>query len=1160
MPNPTKLILQAIAETQAARKQILDLAQAVTQLGTSVGKVSDTKFDVETAAAVQKLDQLETALRDVAKTAEESGARQSKAARKAAVDADETISLQISAVTRLARDTEFAYKTKQKAQDQAAAAAEKAAQKEINAAHRQALEINRSIDQEARARNRAQTAADRKAAQAERAAEREAKAAEKAATAQERAAEREKRAAERAAAALERKAERDRLAAAKSDSLKDAVNGATRAMQLFFGSIVVQKLTSFIQEITRTGAAFEGYKLTLDAALGSTELAQEEIDRLRKVANTFGVDFEVLLQRFGRFKIAADSIGFSAEKTRIIFDGFVAVSRALGNTNEQTERTFVALEQIMSKGVVQSEELKQQLGDSLVGAYNNLGKAIGKTGVEFEKMLKENQILAKEAIPQLLDEFLKLTGSAVEKNVSSLNAELARTKNAIFDAKVVIAKEAEPALKDLLQSLRTVGKDGVVSFENLGKAVSAIVTRVKDLVILLDDLSSGNFADFGKNLAASIVKNAAIAARAIAYLTEKTVYLFTLWATRSTESAEKMAAAFRKGADEGQKSLEDLAKKIEETTDRAKRAAKDQADAQKEALNQVEELRQKVQQAADEAREAQKKKEQELTEAQKKELHKREEAFESFFARIADLAKKNPIQVDAPDVPTGKVGGLTGDFVSDDQIKKITVADEKVRGLIERINELEQQKQQLEESPYTTQEQLVDIEKTQLKIGELEKQLRRTIEVSENNALAKTLEDQAKAADKAEKAMQAYTEKVKAALVDLVRDNDAFRDSFLRLDQDGQAAITGLISTFEGLVNTGTSTEEDFRGFLAEMARIFGEAGVIGRDFATQLGTAFGQSDQSATALLGTLDELGDSTTKAAEQAKAGAETTAAAMEDQAARVTEAGKVTADAFIAQNQQVKQSVQDSAAATVEVLGQVSETNQQLQKQVASGNAVMLNATKEAIEGVAQAAIVTINETTTEILDGATASTEAIGNIADAVVEGTKKSVPEITNTTDQATGQVKKFGDVLVTVGADGKKTFTSVSDSAREAGSEIGNTVSVITNAEGKIVGFASNVEQAGDAAVKAFRESKKEVAETATAAQKVEKGLEGAKSSAETMQRATESSGKAMESAAKSAEALPASVDAATESQRALNAELQITKGLAVEITAEFAKWAGQI
>ena len=75
----------------------------------------------------------------------------------------------------------------------------------------------------------------------------------------------------------------------------------------------------------------------------------------------------------------------------------------MGLSAEQSSGAFMALQQMLSKGTVQAEELRGQLGERIPGAFEYAAQAMGVTTRELGKMLEQGQVVAEDFVPKFAD-------------------------------------------------------------------------------------------------------------------------------------------------------------------------------------------------------------------------------------------------------------------------------------------------------------------------------------------------------------------------------------------------------------------------------------------------------------------------------------------------------------------------------------------------------------------------------------------------------------------------------------------------------------------------------------------------------------------------------------------------------------------------------------
>lgn len=219
---------------------------------------------------------------------------------------------------------------------------------------------------------------------------------------------------------------------------------------------------------SRLGAVFEQ-----DAGKISSEM-----DFLRGQADRLGISFSVLGQQYGKFAIASDAAGFSAENTRKIFLSVAEAGRVNKLSMDQLNGTFLAIEQIISKGKFTSEEVRRQLGDRLPGAFNILADAMGVTTAELDKMMANGELLSTESnLLKFADQLTKRFGPQLSSSLNTFTADLGRYENAIFKARLALAEGFIPALREALQAFTAFSNsaDGVQTFASIGQTVGRLI-------------------------------------------------------------------------------------------------------------------------------------------------------------------------------------------------------------------------------------------------------------------------------------------------------------------------------------------------------------------------------------------------------------------------------------------------------------------------------------------------------------------------------------------------------------------------------------------------------------------------------------------------------------------------------------------------------------
>lgn len=170
---------------------------------------------------------------------------------------------------------------------------------------------------------------------------------------------------------------------------------------------------------------------TFFAITGSMSGAAMEMQYVRNMSQELGLDFMALTKSYKGFSAATKFANMDLATSKEIFESVAQASTVLGLSGQKTELVLMALEQMVSKGVVSMEELRRQLGDSLPGAFELGAKAMGMTLQEFNKFVASGQLMTDEFLPKFA-RTLKETYATVENvglAVKTPRAEIQKLMN-----------------------------------------------------------------------------------------------------------------------------------------------------------------------------------------------------------------------------------------------------------------------------------------------------------------------------------------------------------------------------------------------------------------------------------------------------------------------------------------------------------------------------------------------------------------------------------------------------------------------------------------------------------------------------------------------------------------------------------------------------------
>jgi len=202
--------------------------------------------------------------------------------------------------------------------------------------------------------------------------------------------------------------------------------------------------------------------------------------------------------------VAAKDAGLSADTTKEIFLAGAEASTAFGLTAEDTFGVFRAFTQILSKGTVSSEELKQQLGDRLPIAMSTASKAMGVTVQELTKMLENGEVVSNEFLPKFAKQLriaareggaltaaLDTSGVALRRLISTVQLNIFDAfESGLGEGLASFFNDLRATVDQMAPTFRGLGRVAGAALTGLGIAIRALAQLLRPFGILLDTITS----------------------------------------------------------------------------------------------------------------------------------------------------------------------------------------------------------------------------------------------------------------------------------------------------------------------------------------------------------------------------------------------------------------------------------------------------------------------------------------------------------------------------------------------------------------------------------------------------------------------------------------------------------------------------------------------
>lgn len=267
-------------------------------------------------------------------------------------------------------------------------------------------------------------------------------------------------------------------------NLTQRLRGQVLALVAAYGGLY--GVISVLGRVVDAYQTLEGAQARLNVA-NDNDIAKsaQDMDFLRRNANRLGVELGGLATEYSKFAIATKGTNLEGEKTRKIFLAVAEAARVNRSSQEEMRGVFTALTQIVSKGAVQMEELRQQLGDRLPGAIQLMADGLGVTTAELIKMMEQGQVTADALVP-FAEKLSEKFGAGLAESLQGVSTALGRLKNAAFQALVTFGQQGFlESFVDLLN--KTTELLGSPVFEDFSGRVSAALGFLADVVGVVID-------------------------------------------------------------------------------------------------------------------------------------------------------------------------------------------------------------------------------------------------------------------------------------------------------------------------------------------------------------------------------------------------------------------------------------------------------------------------------------------------------------------------------------------------------------------------------------------------------------------------------------------------------------------------------------------------
>ncbi|MEC9574980.1 tape measure protein [Escherichia marmotae] len=261
---------------------------------------------------------------------------------------------------------------------------------------------------------------------------------------------------------------------------------ATSAIKAGTAIYSFQTALEAYKKVMEIGLKKEASQRAAQFVLGD-EGAKRATEFVKNLADSSGVDQIETLSSFAKFSAGAGDM--NTDQKESLFSNVIGTSRLMGLSTDEINGILKAFEQMASKGKIQAEELRGQLGDRMAGAFQLFARSLGMTTEQLDAAMKNGKVLSKDVLPKVSAEMGRMIDKAGgwEKIINSTQTQLGRLSNSWNNNLALMFDGSQEGLTDFTRSLTNLLNSLGGQSKNLGEHFGDLMKSMSNGI---DDLTT----------------------------------------------------------------------------------------------------------------------------------------------------------------------------------------------------------------------------------------------------------------------------------------------------------------------------------------------------------------------------------------------------------------------------------------------------------------------------------------------------------------------------------------------------------------------------------------------------------------------------------------------------------------------------------------------
>ena len=221
-------------------------------------------------------------------------------------------------------------------------------------------------------------------------------------------------------------------------------------------------LVEFARASANVAAEMDRMRVALSGVVPDQESYNDSLNKVTKISTKYALSQKTILKGFTQLQASADAAGFTVEDTGKLMEGLLARTLASGKGIEEFKGVMLAASQILSKGKLQAEEARGQIGERIPGFMADLAASMGVEMKTLDKMMEQGEVTLKHFF-KLGEDLLANNEKIAVKMANSyanagarLEASTEKLQIALGARSMIIGAKFQQGLKGVVDTIEKV--------------------------------------------------------------------------------------------------------------------------------------------------------------------------------------------------------------------------------------------------------------------------------------------------------------------------------------------------------------------------------------------------------------------------------------------------------------------------------------------------------------------------------------------------------------------------------------------------------------------------------------------------------------------------------------------------------------------------------